>query len=83
MTPTEQADAFEQLVNAKLDQFCPLKEMKLSSKDKPFINAELKRIDRKRNREYVKRGKTDKYKELETLYKTKYKVETEKYLKKN
>ena len=47
MTPTEQAVAFEQLVNAKLDHFCPQKEMKLSSNDKPFINAELKRIDRK------------------------------------
>ena len=83
MTPTEQAVAFEQLVNAKLDQFCPQKEMKLSSKDKPFINAELKWMDRKRNREYVKRGKTEKYKELKNLSKIKFKSEAEKYLKKN
>ena len=46
MTPTEQAVAFEQLLSAKLDQFCPQKQMKLSSKDKPFITAELKQIDR-------------------------------------
>ena len=83
MTPTEQAVAFEQLLSAKLDQFCPQKQMKLSSKDKPFITAELKQIDRQRNREYIKRGKTEKYKRLEKQFKTKFKIEAAKYLQKN
>ena len=74
MTSSEQVSHFEELVSARLEEFCPLKEIKLSSKDKPFISAELKQIDRKRNREYVKRGKTEKYKELEALFQTKYKL---------
>ena len=83
MTSSEQVSHFEELGNAKLDEFCPLKEIKLSSKDKPFISAELKQIDRKRNREYVKRGKTEKYKNLESLFQAKYKIEAEKHLKKS
>ena len=47
MSPTEQAVEFEKLVNENLNKFCPEKEMKISSKDKPFIKSELKKIDRK------------------------------------
>ena len=83
MSPTEQSVAFEQLVRAQLDQFCPEKEMKISSQDKPFITAELKKIDRKKNREYTKRGKTEKYKQLEKQFQAKYKMEAHKYLNKN
>ena len=79
MSPTEQSVAFEQLVRAQLDQFCPEKEMKISSQDKPFITAELKKIDRKKNREYTKRGKTEKYKQLEKQFQAKYKIEAQKY----
>ena len=44
MSPTEQSVMFEQLVNNKLNQFCPEKEIKLSSQDKPFITTELKKM---------------------------------------
>jgi hypothetical protein len=70
---------FEQLVGKQLNQFCPEKEMKLSSQDKPFITGELKRIDRLKNREYSLRGKSEKYKNHEN----KYKREAGKYLNKN
>ena len=56
--------------------------MKLGSQDKQFITAELKQIKRQKNREYNKRGKTEKYKKLDTLFRTKYKIEAEKYLNK-
>ena len=72
MSATEQSVVFEQLVNEKLNLFCPEKEMKLGSQDKPFITAELKRISRQKNREYNKRGKTEKYKQLDNLFQTKY-----------
>ena len=83
MSSTETAVSFEQLVCDKLDQFCPVKEFKLSSQDKPFITSELKHIARMKNREYNKRGKTQKYKELENQFKSKYKIAAEKYLNKN
>ena len=83
MLPTEQAAAFEKLVNDKLNICCPEKVMKLSSQDKPFMNAELKTIHRRRNREYIKRGKSRKYEELAKQFEVKYKAEASKYLKKN
>ena len=83
MTPTEQSVVFEQLMSAKLNQFCPEKEFKLSSQDRPFITAELRKIKRQKSREYIKRGKTQKYKNLDKLFETKYKIEAGKYLNKN
>ena len=83
MSVNTQSVAFEQLVSEKLNMFCPEKEMKLGSQDKPFINAELKKIARQKGREYNKRGKTEKYKRLEKLFLSKYKIESEKYLQKH
>ena len=83
MSPTEESVEFEQLLNAKLNQFCPEKEIKLSSQDKPFITAELKKVKRQKSREYIKRGKTDKYRQLDKIFTEKYKNESKKYLQKN
>ena len=80
---TEKAKLFEELINEKLNLFCPIKELKLSSQDKPFITSELKRIDRLRNREYLKRGKSQKYFQLKEQFETKYKIASQKYLQRN
>ena len=50
---------------------------------KKFITKELKQIDRQKNREYIKTGKTDKYLKLKSLFDTKYKESAKKYLTKN
>ena len=78
MSPNEQSVMFEQLVNNKLNQFFPEKEIKLSSQDKAFITAELEKIKRQKGREYIKRGKTEKYKRLDKLFGTKYNIEAKK-----
>ena len=83
LSPSEQAQAFENIILEKLNQYCPKKEVKLSSQDKPFITAELKKLDRQRNREYLRRGKTEKYMNLKKLFDSKYKSASEKYLEKN
>ena len=83
MSPSEQAAGFEKLVNQKLDQFCPESEMKLGAKDKLFITKELKRLARQKMREYNKRGKTEKYKNLSSKFAVKLKIESEKCLTKN
>ena len=54
LSPTEQAVELEKLLNENLNRFCPVKEMRLGSQDKPFITAELKRLDRQKKREYLK-----------------------------
>ena len=73
LSPTEQVAIFDKMCQDKLDFFCPEKEIKLSSQDKPFITAELKMINRKKSREYIKRGKTLKYKELAAKFDALYK----------
>ena len=82
-SPTQQALEFEKLINEKLDYFCPIKELKLGSKDKHFITAELKSISRQKNREYLKNGKSVKYLRLKKQFDLKYKIEAQKYLAKN
>ena len=57
--------------------------MKISSHDKSFINAELKKLHRLRSREYNKRGKTKKYKELAKMFNSRYKLEAKNFLDKN
>ena len=82
LSPTQQANVFEEILTSKLNQFGPEKELKLSSHDKPFITSELKQLDRKRNREYLKRGKTDKYLQFKHQFELKYRTAAEKYLNK-
>ena len=59
--PSEQAKMLEKLLISKLDEYCPTKSFKLSSQDQPFINFDLKQLHRRKQREYVKNGKTKKY----------------------
>ena len=44
----------------------------VSTEDKPFITAELKKLDKYVKKEYKTRGKSDKYVQLKTVYDTKY-----------
>ena len=82
VSPTEQVSQFEDLVKTKLDQFCPEKVVRLSSQDKPFITADMKKVKRQKSREYVKNGKTQKYHELSAKFKALYQSEAKKYLDK-
>ena len=66
--PSHQASIMEAILKSKLDTFCPIKTKRLSSHDKPYITPEIKQIDRRRNREYLKRGKTEKYFELKKVF---------------
>ena len=83
LPPSQQTEAFENLIQDKLNQFCPEKTVRISSQDKKWITAELKILDRKKSREYSKRGKSVKYKELAKQFKVKYQIEAEKYLRKH
>ena len=83
MSPTEQALELDKILGQKINQFCPEKQLKVSTKDKQFITAELKILSRQKMREYNKRGKTPKYKKLEAEFKSKYKTEAKKFLKKS
>ena len=83
LSASEQVASFESLCQEKLDLFCPIKEFRVSTQDKLFITAELKKFHRQKSREYTKRGKTIKYKQLAEEFKSKYKIEAQKYFAKN
>ena len=83
MGPNEQVHRFEDILKEKLDTFCPLKQLRLSSKDLPFMTSELKRLKRQKMREYIKRGKSKKYIELLKLFKNKFKYQAKKFLDRN
>ena len=83
LSPSDQVFIFEKLVNEKLNTFCPLKEYKLSSQDLPFMTADLKSLKRKKMREYVKKGKSQKYQDLLKQFKIKFKSEAKKFLDRN
>ena len=57
--------------------------MRLGPQDKAFITAELKRMARLKNREYLKKGKSEKYLKLKKQFEVKYKEEAAKYLRKS
>ena len=48
---------------------------------KPYINAELKTLDRRKQREYTKNGKSVKYNKLKEEFVTKLKAATGKYIR--
>ena len=52
----------------KLDKYLPQKKLKISSHEKPWINFELKYLDRRKKREYVKHGRSEKFLNLKRKY---------------
>ena len=76
----KQAQLLQNLLNDKLNEFCPMKTIKISSHDKSWINSELKSLKRRKVREWRKRGKTLKYKQLAKEFEIKYKKAAEKYI---
>ena len=57
-SPSHQTQVFEETLMKKLDIFLPQKCVKISNKDKSYITADLKKLDRLKKREYRKHGKS-------------------------
>ena len=84
LDPTAQVIKFEEIMSNKMDIIFPKKSVKLRKHyDKPFITAELKKLDRQVKREYKKHMKSHKYLRLKKSYDEKFKAAAESYLNKN
>ena len=81
LSSSAHAQEFEELMMAKLDELCPTQTMRVSPQDLPFINAELKSLDRKKQREYSKNGKSAKYKRLALEFEAKFKTASKRYIR--
>ena len=81
-SPTEMVAAFEALVQAKVEELFPEKRIRITKKDKEFITAELKTIDRKKMREWKRRGKSEKYMRIKKEFNEKYRKAATEHIKK-
>ena len=84
ISPSEQVQEFESIMTTKLNDILPQKSVKLNPFfDKPYITAELKKLDRKVKRIYRRHGKSVNYITLKKLYDEKMAKAAEAYLIKN
>ena len=81
ITATEQAQQLQDFLLSKLNEYCPLETFKRGSQDKAWINKELKKLKRRKMREWQKRGKTLKYEKLSEEFERKYKTAAQKYMR--
>ena len=77
----EHANWLQSVLLRKLDEVCPVQTMKIGFQDKPFINKELKILSRRKQRAYLKGGKSEKYKKLKSEFDRKYKAAAKNYLR--
>ena len=82
-TTNNQVNKMQNVLENKIDEYFPTKTVKLSNKDKLWIDAELKKLDRQKKRIYYKQGKSKKYLELKNLFDSKYKKAAAEYLEEN
>ena len=68
LSPNEQVENFQAKVVTKLETIFPTKKIRISSSDKPYITSELKKIDRRKKKEYRKNGKSVKYIKLKNEF---------------
>ena len=70
--PDDQVEYINNVLSDEVEKHFPEKVFKVTNKDKPFMTLELKKLDRKRKKEWKKRGKTAEYQDLNNEYKTKF-----------
>ena len=81
LSVSEHAQKLQELLMDKLDELCPTQTMRVSHQDKPFINKELKMLNRRKQRAYVKEGKSQKYLDIKKEFDKKYKAAAERYIR--
>ena len=62
---SDKVKVLELMANDMVDIAFPQVTTKISVQDKPFITAEIKKLDRARKKEFFKKGKTAMYKDLD------------------
>ena len=67
-TPNHKANILHNLLQTKIDEYLPLKTIKVADDVQPWCNAEVKIIKRLKGREYRKHRTSNKWKNLEEKY---------------
>ena len=79
LSPTSLVDLFQYYTGNILDTFCPSTIINTRPTDLPWITEDMKQIKRNILREYEKRGKTNKYRQMKKLYDKKFDSGVQKY----
>ena len=79
---SDMVERFNFLVQLHLDMHCPTKTFKITNLDGKVSCPAVKQASRRKNREYLKHGNSDRYKELKKEVKAKLKDATTKLLNK-
>ena len=75
------AEKLEEMLLDKINVLFPEKILKVNENDKPWINPELKKLDRVRKKEYIKNKKSDRWKELNSEFLKKSSEQKQAYYK--
>ena len=81
--PSQVVEEWEKILEDEINLICPSKNVKISSKDKPFITGDLKDEFRRLCRLYRKAGKTKLFKKNKKKFQFNYKKAAKKYIDKN
>ena len=76
------ADQFVELTQAKLDEICPIKSVKISQLEGKVVSVPVQKLARKKWREYNKNGFSEKFHHLKKQQKERLALEGEKELNK-
>ena len=79
---SDKVETLDNMIREMVDIAFPPVTTKVHPNDKPYITAEIKKMDRKRKREFRLRGKSAKYHEINSVYKRKIKEGARKYIEK-
>ena len=77
--PTEMASKFEETVDIFVSKHFPMKQITVSTFDKPYFTEELRKLRRKRQTIYRRYGKSEKYFEIKSMFDMKLQNEKQKY----
>ena len=79
MPPTSLVDVFQYYTGAILDTFCPSKTIYTRPNDHPWVTENMKHMKRQILREYERKGKRPKYRQLKNIYEEKLHSGAQKY----
>ena len=75
------AENLQNMVLEKLDEFCPTKIRRISNDDQPWFTENLRKLHRKKRREYNRNRKSRRYRRLQKLFESRQKEDKVKFKK--
>ena len=79
---SDMVERFNFLINLNLDQYCPTRTIKTTNLDGKISCPAVSQASRRKNREYLKNGNSEKYKELKKEVKVKLAQASTKFIEK-